>query len=362
MWASRGQAQNAADAAALAGAIARAYDDFGDKSATGPAVRAALAMAAQHRVFGEPPNITAADVTFPLCPDGTDACVRVDVFRNAGRSPLPTFFARLVGVNEQGVRATATAQAAIGNATNCLKPWAVADKWAERRPVTANWTTTSTFDRYDNKGVLLADPVDYYIPPGESGPGTGFHPFNEDGTLSSDYGLKITLKFGDPNDESQLQSGWFQPLALTNSVGGNDYRTNIASCVGGSYEVGNTITTEPGNMIGPTKQGVGDLVAKDPGAHWDLTLNGGRGGVAGSAYANSPRIVPIPLFNVQEFMSRDPTGRNYITITNILGFFVAGMNGNDVEGYLMTLPGEFLTGSSSVSNSAAWVRTVRLVR
>jgi hypothetical protein len=52
------------------------------------------------------------DVTFPTCPDGTaDACVRVDVHRNQARSnPLPTFFAGIVGVDDQGVRATATAQ------------------------------------------------------------------------------------------------------------------------------------------------------------------------------------------------------------------------------------------------------------
>ena len=39
----RSQAQNAADAGALAGATALVYNDWDDRSATGPAVRNALA-------------------------------------------------------------------------------------------------------------------------------------------------------------------------------------------------------------------------------------------------------------------------------------------------------------------------------
>ena len=36
LWVSRGQAQNAADAAALAGAVALSYDDPNDRSDAGP--------------------------------------------------------------------------------------------------------------------------------------------------------------------------------------------------------------------------------------------------------------------------------------------------------------------------------------
>ena len=75
-----------------------------------------------------------------MCPPGspgagTNSCIRVDVFRNqrAGGNPLPTFFGTLVGVDQQGVRATATAEALFGNSTDCVKPFAIADKWLERR-------------------------------------------------------------------------------------------------------------------------------------------------------------------------------------------------------------------------------------
>ena len=81
----------------------------------------------------------ALDISFPHdgaaaeCPTpltgGT--CVRANVYRNEGNNPLPTFFGHVFGRTEQGVRATATAQIVSGNASDCLKPWAVADRWTE---------------------------------------------------------------------------------------------------------------------------------------------------------------------------------------------------------------------------------------
>src|SRR5215470_1379544 len=53
LWLARGQAQNAADAGALAGAIARAFDDTGDPPAVGGIVyQSAQAVVAAHGVVG----------------------------------------------------------------------------------------------------------------------------------------------------------------------------------------------------------------------------------------------------------------------------------------------------------------------
>ena len=73
---------------------------------------------------------------FPAeCAD--DTCIRVDVYRNqdAG-NPLPVWFGQLLGLVDQGVRATAIARASFGNASDCLKPWAVIDRWDEHWPTT----------------------------------------------------------------------------------------------------------------------------------------------------------------------------------------------------------------------------------
>src|SRR6187401_214567 len=65
MWASRGQAQTAADAGALAGAISLAFDSPTDFD--GARARA-IAMASRNHVWGEAPSVTDPDVTFPACP------------------------------------------------------------------------------------------------------------------------------------------------------------------------------------------------------------------------------------------------------------------------------------------------------
>ena len=53
---SRHQIQTAADAAALAGATALAFDNYADRSDTGPAKAAALATAAENKVWQQAAN------------------------------------------------------------------------------------------------------------------------------------------------------------------------------------------------------------------------------------------------------------------------------------------------------------------
>ena len=44
---------------------------------------------------------------------------------------MGTWFGTIFGVSSQGVRATATAHVTVGNATRCMKPWLVPDKWSD---------------------------------------------------------------------------------------------------------------------------------------------------------------------------------------------------------------------------------------
>ena len=131
-WVSRGQAQNSADAAALAGAVSLAFDDPDDVPR---AQSAAAATGTANWVWGAAPSILpATDVQLVTCPPGApglpDTCIRANVYRSVARSnALPTYFAQIMGITTQDVRATATAQMLTGNATDCLKPWAVAEHW-----------------------------------------------------------------------------------------------------------------------------------------------------------------------------------------------------------------------------------------
>ena len=82
--------------------------------------QSAIDVAAQNGVWGAGAGHHAGRRHVPGVPAGSpgagsNACIRVDVFRNqrAGGNPLPTFFGRLVGITQQGVRATATARGAV---------------------------------------------------------------------------------------------------------------------------------------------------------------------------------------------------------------------------------------------------------
>ena len=132
-WSARRQSQNAADAAAHAGAVALGFDST-DTTTSGPAVLSAQAEAQRNLVFGQQASVNpATDITFPTCPDGLGTCIRVDVYRTAARgNALPMFFGRFVSSSliAQDVRATATAEVGTADTTSCLRPFGIPDKWS----------------------------------------------------------------------------------------------------------------------------------------------------------------------------------------------------------------------------------------
>lgn len=375
LWASRRQAQNAADASAHAAAVALAFDNASDFTDSGPAKQNAVVAGANNYVWGQPSGVTPADVTFPACPDGGSTCVRADVYRDVAHADaLPTYFANLAGVPQQEIRATATAEVMAGNASNCVKPWAVIDRWFENWPQPVQpWSVGSKFDKYKQNGDL--DPKvlnpDVYQPPTSTDPGSGFAPFNPDGTYAADYGLQLTLKAGNAN---QYNAGWFQALAL-GGTGGAVYSANIKGCSGITVAIGESLNfdvqTEQGNKVGPTDQAVytdsDSLCNKDPNAYWDPSLNDGRGGVAVSSYAVSPRVVAIPLISPND-ISTTKNGRTSVTVQNILGMFLecppqVSPGQGEVIGRLVTAPGLKVGSSGSgVGPQSSFLKYIALVR
>ena len=61
----RSQAQNSADAGALAGAVALAKNSWTDRTETGPAVQGAISTAKKNVLIGIAPSVLSTDVTFP---------------------------------------------------------------------------------------------------------------------------------------------------------------------------------------------------------------------------------------------------------------------------------------------------------
>jgi hypothetical protein len=391
-WMSRRQAQNSADAGALAGAIALAFDNPDDKTPTGPAAQNAFAATQANTVFGIAPDVDPAiDITFDPCSDdGSDACIQVRVFRTAARgNALPTFFARVFGVDEQDIHAYAEAKVVSGNSTTCMRPWAVLDKWDEYDTATngaeseygngqidPDWNENQSFDKYDIPGNQPPIEPDLYVPPTEDDPGTGFRLYDEN-DLPVDYGRVIELHDG-PQD--QTSAGWFKSIRLKPDDNGlADYCDNIKQCSGVTNIIGQEVTTENGNMpnairdcvfgLGGGQHAEDPLVSQDPDAEWDPDYYGeGHGAVVSPLYGpnQSPRIVPLPVVSPEDFFSTDPSGHETLVVTNILGFFIEGYTGGGgnlrMFGRLVTVPGFLTEGESTVATPSSFITQIVLIR
>src|SRR2546425_38423 len=91
----RNQAQNSADAGALAGATALAFDSWDNRSASGPAVTNAIATARANAVMGGQVSVAPVDVEFLNDSLGTPNQVRVKVWRDAAHgNPVSTMIAQ----------------------------------------------------------------------------------------------------------------------------------------------------------------------------------------------------------------------------------------------------------------------------
>jgi Flp pilus assembly protein TadG len=341
----RSQAQNSADAGALAGAVALVFDSYTDRTAGGPAVRSAIAAASANDVMHADVSVTPADVTFPTDPSGEPNRVHVNVYRTSARgNQVPTLMGAIFGVTSVNIDASATAEAAPADAATCVKPWAVPDKWIEiQTPV---WDPNDTFDLYNNHHVPLGNP-DVYRPITAGDAYTGYRP----DPAASDYGTQVMLKAGSPSQA--IDPSHFYPIALLPSTGADWYRENIPGCWPGVMQVGDALPVEPGNMTGPTVQGTQDLIAKDPNAYWDTA----RRRVV-SSFNPSPRIVVLPVFDPVVYEESRQHGRQDIQVANLVGFFIEDASGNTVTGRLVPATG--LIRHSNVPGGA-FLKAVRLV-
>lgn len=337
---SRSQAQNAADAGALAGAVALVYNSYTDRSAGGPAVQSAVNTALANKVAGQVVSVGPADVTFPNDAAGAPDRVAVRVFRTGARgNPVATLMGTFFGVQTVDIGANATAEASAANAETCVKPFTIPDKWIEKG--TGPWDPSDTFDNGDVYIGLKPSPD----------PNTNYTGYNAE----RDKGLEIVLK---ADNNTKITASFYNPWDLPGSTGASDYRANIAGCNTAVLPIGAKMTPEPGNMVGPTKQGTDDLVAKDPNAVWDMSCNC----VQRSAFGTSPRVVIIPVYDPVVFANGPQNGRNIdLKIANYIGFFIEVMNGKQVMGRI-TPVGGVLDKSLGPAPVGAFPKVIRLVQ
>lgn len=347
---SRNQAQNAADAGALAGASALLFNDWNDRSPTGPAVTHAIAAAtsSSNAVMGTSASVDVTDVEFPTDPAGEPNRVKVTVHRTAARgNAVSTLIARFFGMTEADIVATATAEVSPANGMTCVKPFTIPDKWIENQ--TPGWDGTDTYDAYDNKGVPLANP-DVYIPADQS----GYTGYNQE----ANRGQLLEIRAGTGNN---ITVSFYFSLAIGGvaggMVGGEAYEWNIANCNTSIMHWGDPLIQEPGAMAGPTVQGADQLIARDPGAYWD---NGSKT-VRGSAFNSSPRVFPIPLYDPPFYDSGKRNGRYAdLKVANWIGFFLEYTQGNSLWGRIIPIAG--IRDTNGPAPEGSFPKAIRLVQ
>jgi Flp pilus assembly protein TadG len=340
----RSQAQNAADAGALAGVVALVYNDYDNRSASGPAVTSAISAAQSNQVVHGMVSVEPGDVTFPVGPSGSNR-VQVTVRRATERgNPVPTLIGPMLGVPTVNIMATATAEASPANAETCVMPFTIPDKWTEVQ--TGPWDPDDEFNMYDKHGNALPN-QDVYVPGGQGG-ATGY-------SAKTDRGLQLRLK---SNNQNKTAPSFYNPWDLPGSEGADDYRNNITTCNSQIIKIGDLLNTKPGNMVGPTSDGTRDLIARDPDAYWDTYCNC----VKGSTFGKSPRVAIVPLYDPIYYEEGKHNGNNAsLRVANYLGFFIEEITASgEVVGRITPIAG--LVSGSAPTSVSAFPMAIRLVQ
>jgi len=336
---SRAQAQNAADAGALAGAIALGFNSYTDRSSSGPAVTGAISASQANLVEGQQVSVTPADVQFPNDTNGQPNWVNVTVRRTTARgNPLTTLMAGMFGISTVDMSATATAEAQPANANTCIKPWAIPDKWIEMQ--TPPWRPSVTYLAYLASPTI---PPDVYISVGQPGY-TGY-------SVSTDVGLQLVLTAAG----APISVGGYRAIDLPGSAS-TDFLANVETCNAVTMKIGDLMTAQSGSVSTPTQQGATALVDMDPGAYWDATNNH-----VVSNINPSPRTVVIPTYDPYYYetavMDGNPAS---LKIANFMGFFIESVQANgNITGVIVPVTG-LLEGNPPITG--AFAQAIRLVQ
>jgi len=173
------------------------------------------------------------------------------------------FFARVLGINDAPVGATATAKIKTKSGGTRIVPWGIQ-------------------------------------PEGEF-------------KYGEEVVLKISPNNDDPNNTNNKQiSGWYWALGIDGS-GADIYKESITNGCQTEVNVGDTVNSEQGNMVGPTQQGVMERI--DACTHKT---------VEECIAAHCSRLVTVPIVEVSE--------KNVITIKGFAKFYLLLSSGDTVTG------------------------------
>jgi hypothetical protein len=262
-------ARNQLQSAVDAAALAGASGLFTSEE---EATNRAITFAGLNNCINEPVIIDASNVTFP----------ETDQVRVEATHQINLYFARVLGRNTADIYAEAVAALGTLSGSSGVKPWAIPDS-----------------DYVLGDEVLLK--AGYLGAPGT--PSSFFYPVD------------------------------FPPLNKGTPVpGAQEYYDNIIEGSDIPIEIGDQLQVEPGNMVGPTRQAVNEILAMDPNAYWDE----GSMSIQGSDFPEftSPRVCKVSMYD--PVLPPDP-GRDYVVVVRLGAFFLEDMQGRNVYGRFISI-------------------------
>ncbi len=305
LYTARTSAQSAADAAALAGAFT-----FLDPSASEPAAatNAATAAAAQNTILGQTVSLAPSNIVV----DTTARTVTVTVSRLQGNG-IPTAFAKVIGVNLVGVQTQAMAQASsTPTGGRCVKPFFVPNT------ILSSLSPSSAC----SAGQYIFTPGNYQqLSPWMLGQG---------------FGQLIDAR---PTSPTQALSP-SQFYSLDFGSGAATYNCAIANClntcsVPTAVSCGTSWPLETGNMVGPTSQGVNNLIGSPP----DTYISIGEYQTANGTSDTSQSLIVAPVWDNCTQVINPGTAGQTPTVVGFLELFVVGMSGSDLQARLISAAG-----------------------
>jgi hypothetical protein len=327
----RTQLQNAADSAVLAAAPELFPDGAALQQRRQDATQMAISFAGMNRALIDggvgPVVINAGDVTFP---EANQVTVRTHRTEATG-DPVKTYFVQLIppfGNGLADVTADATAEILGAGGTRGFFPWALPDRFKDVNG-DSTWNDAEPFDDTNANGDWdPGEPYDDVDKDGEYDPSDIYDPILTGYLTPADAGILLEVKQGEP--QMTLVPGFYFPVRFppldyysgeSPESGADIYRNFIMNKSPYLVNIGDQLRVEKGNMQGPTKQGVDDIVARCPTSYYDH--------VDEKVKAHShPETVPCPRIGAIAFF--DPANiqggsDKVVTVVKLSHWFIESM-------------------------------------
>ncbi|HSM37502.1 MAG TPA: pilus assembly protein TadG-related protein [Longimicrobiales bacterium] len=392
MLSARAEAQRATDAGALAGAALFLVHE-NPLDAVAPAEAEAFSFTEANSIRHE--DVDSVEITVEVNPDSQ--MVKVTATRT-----VPTWFAKIFGVNDVTVATVSVAHAAeVSATTDCVKPFALPDLWEETAFGTGTYDNeadlqpNTIWDLRDAAGNLPSasgnDPglyENWLFDEGETYGGIDADPSVQTGWGTSarngqadvqgyyyhdDFGRELLVKYQDPNGGES--SHWMPFVIPGYGTGVSSFTANILECRPVEFEIGDVIEDEPGLYPNPTWQAMEKLLNEDPDAYWHeytyqgtdpngnpITVTTGEvrypsGPVAKETWLKSPRVVTVPLVKPDGTIS----GKNEMEVADFAKIFLEWPDERNFKAPLFGRFLGFVPGSGGGAAIGSNVRVLRLI-